>query len=57
MGNRTFKLYKQYKGSYSQKPFNSTNNRRMQTIAGSSSLAIILSGYGYNKNPYDIGKL
>ena len=61
MGNRTFKLYKQNKGSYSQKPFNSTNNRRMQTIAntgcGPSSLAIILSGYGYNKNPYDIGKL
>lgn len=61
MGDRTFKLYKQYQGSYSQKPFNSTNNRRMQKISntgcGPSSLAIILSGYGYNKNPYDVGKL
>ena len=24
---------------------------------GPSSIAIILSGYGFNKNPYDIGKL
>lgn len=61
MGDRTFKLYKQYQGSYSQKPYNSTNNKRMQKISntgcGPSSLAIVLSGYGYNKNPYDVGKL
>lgn len=62
LGGRTFKLYKQYSGSYAGKHFNSVNNSRSSgTISnmgcGPSSIAIILSGYGFNKNPYDIGKL
>ncbi len=60
LGGRTFKLYKQYSGNYAQKHFNSVNNKNTGgTIAnmgcGPSSIAIILSGYGYNYNPYDVG--
>lgn len=62
LGGKTFKLYKQYAGSYGQKHFNSlTNSSSSGTLAGMgcgpSSIAIVLSGYGFNKNPYDIGKL
>lgn len=61
LGGRTFKLYKQSSGSYSGKHFNSVRNSSSGgTIAnmgcGPSSIAIILSGYGYNYNPYDVGK-
>ena len=60
LGGRTFKLYKQYSGSYGQKPYNSTSqNTSVQRISntgcGPSSIAIVLSGYGSNKNPYGVG--
>jgi len=62
LGGRTFKLYKQYLGSYAKKSYNSTSNKQngrtmSSSGCGPTSLAIILSGYGYSQNPYDIGKL
>jgi len=61
LGGRKFKLYKQTFGSYCNRHFNSVNNSKSGgTIAsmgcGPSSIAIILSGYGYKYNPYEIGK-
>jgi len=61
LGGRKFKLYKQSLGSYCNKHFNSVDNTSYGgTITsmgcGPSSIAIILSGYGYKYNPYGIGK-
>ena len=60
LAGRTYKLYKQGSGSYAGSSFCSTNPYGSNIIAsqgcGPSSLAIILSGYGSNNNPYQIGR-
>jgi hypothetical protein len=61
LGSRTFKLYKQGVGSYAGKHFNSLSNKSKSGTVGKmgcgpSAAAIILSGYGYKLNPYEVGK-
>ena len=55
-------MYKQYTGSYSTTAYHSANKNLASTESiatlgcGPSSIAIVLSGYGYNYNPGEIGK-
>ena len=62
LNGKTFKLYKQNSGSYKNKHFNSLGNQHSWgTLSdmgcGPSSIAIVLSGYGYNYDPYEVGQL
>ena len=61
LGTRTYRLYKQFSGSYANTHFSSTNAYSSSgTISsmgcGPTSLSIILSGYGKTNNPGNIGK-
>lgn len=61
LGTRTYRLYKQFSGSYANTHFSSTNAYSSTgTISsmgcGPTSLSIILSGYGKTNNPGNIGK-
>lgn len=58
LDGKTYKLYKQYAGSYASNRFshnvNSLNGKISNTGCGPASLAIILSGYGFKSNPGDV---
>ena len=58
VGDKTYRNYKQYEGSYSQDPFWEHGEYEYNCISnsgcGPSSVAIVLSGYGIDMNPGDV---
>ena len=51
-GGKSYKLYEQWTGSYSNNSYG--NSTISQSGCGPSSVAIVCSGYGINKNPGNI---